>query len=310
MPCAEHTKKRFSVLGDSVSTFEGFHPDNYRVYYESPQCETTGVMRVEDTWWHQVIQHFDGELLANASFSGSMVEGGSFPAGDSNERVAALSREGITPDVILVAMGINDYGWGSASAQAAGRGAAVPPERLAQAPDHLVVPGLVGAGALQQFKAAYHSLLERLRAAYPQAEVWCCTLCPGRVAESARATFVYCYRGVLFDNYNQAIREAAHEKGHSVVDVRALGLDYEAIDGTHPTAQGMRQLAAMVIAARENVSLLTSETERERMVSQLSAECGATRSVEHCLERPCVGCEHALSTSNAWMLICENPAEG
>ena len=118
--------RSFSILGDSISTFDGCNPDGFAVYYQGERCEQTGVTSSADTWWSQVIERLGGRLLANSSFSGSLVEGAGFPAGNSQERIDALAEDGVQPDVVIVFMGINDYGWGGATAQAAGRGNAVP----------------------------------------------------------------------------------------------------------------------------------------------------------------------------------------
>ena len=182
-------KRLFSILGDSISTFEGCNPAGFRVFYEEERREATGVREARDTWWAQVVDALDGELLANGSFSGSMVEGAGFPAGDSAERVAALARGGQAPDVVLVFMGINDYGWGGADAQAAGRGNALPTCLDVDALGEQREPGLAASDATERFGAAYGSMLARLRAAYPHAEVWCCTLCPGRVVGRDGSTF-------------------------------------------------------------------------------------------------------------------------
>ena len=242
-------KKRFSILGDSISTFAGCNPENFRVYYEGERCEATGVRVPADTWWAQVIDHCGGELLVNGSFSGSMVEGVGFPAGDSAERVAALACDGQAPDAVLVFIGINDYGWGGADAQAAGRGNALPVNLDVDALGDPQVAGLAASDAAQRFGVAYGMMLSRMRDAYPAADIWCCTLCPGRVAGRDGSTFAYRLRGVAFDDYNEAIRVAACAHGCRLADVRALGEDYEALDGTHPTARGMRQLADMVVRA-------------------------------------------------------------
>ena len=162
-------KRRFSILGDSISTFEGCNPTGFRVFYEGERCAATGVREARDTWWAQVVDALGGELLANGSFSGSMVEGAGFPAGDSAERVAALARDRQAPDAVLVFMGINDYGWGGADAQAAGRGNALPACLDVDALGEQREPGLAASDAVERFGAAYGSMLARLRTAYPQA---------------------------------------------------------------------------------------------------------------------------------------------
>lgn len=296
-------KRLVSVLGDSISTFEGCNPEGFQVFYEGERCATTGVRAPGDTWWAQVIDALDSELLANGSYSGSMVEGAGFPAGNSAERIAALARGGQQPDVVLVFMGINDYGWGGADAQAAGRGNAVP-ECLDLAAIEPREPGLADVDAAARFGAAYEHMLGRLRAAYSQAEVWCCTLCPGRVVGSERSTFAYNLRGVPFDRYNDAIRSAAAHTGCLVADVAALGYDYEGLEGTHPTARGMRQFAALVLCAMANAG--------EQQVDPAAAEAAlvateAPRSQRTC-EAPCVGCPDAGATNSHWLCVCNRPS--
>lgn len=284
----DRAKRRISILGDSISTFEGCNPDGFAVYYEGERREATGVVLPTDTWWAQVIDALDGMPWRVPAYSGSMVEGAGFPAANSAERVAALARDGEAPDVVIAFIGINDYGWGGAEAQAAGRGNAVP-ECLDLATIEPRMPGLADADAAERFGAAYEAMLTRIRNAYPQAEVWCCTLCPGRVVGSEHSTFAYNLRGVPFDYYNDAIRSAAERTGCHVADVAALGYDYEALDGTHPTKRGMHQLAAMVLQAMDQV---------ER-VAETEAPCS-----QRTCESPCVGCPDAASTTNQWLCIC------
>lgn len=332
---------QFSILGDSISTFQGCNPEGFRVYYEGERRKETSVLSPADTWWAQVIDRRGGQPLRNGSFSGSMVEGAGFPAANSVERIAALSKDGAAPDTILVFIGINDYGWGGADAQAAGRGGALP-----QSLDLSCIPectaGAAPSDAAELFGAAYRAMLARLRAAYPQAEVWCCTLCPGRVAGRPSATFAYRLRGIPFDRYNDVIRVSARQNGCHVADVRALGRDYEALDGTHPTKRGMRQLAQLVLRAIEieeqgdrkkapfgesdagsgDAALADAlpdggcspDTSAANIPLPDSADspsafgcdfAGAPLSAETCDEPTCIGCPHAASTGNQWLCVCK-----
>jgi len=64
-------KPRFSVLGDSYSTFKGHvHPESNDVWLH---YDTTGVTELEKMWWFQVAKAMDWELEKNNSFSGSLV---------------------------------------------------------------------------------------------------------------------------------------------------------------------------------------------------------------------------------------------
>lgn len=301
--------RRFSVLGDSISTFEGCNPEGFRVYYEGARRQAAGVLSPADTWWAQVIDQCGGIPLRNGSFSGSMVEGAGFPAANSQQRIEALAKESVLPDAILVFIGINDYGWGGADAQMAGRGNALPQNlEVSSVPERTA--GVAPVNTTEGFAVAYSAMLKRICAAYPQAEVWCCTLCPGRVAGSDHSTFTYRLRGIHFDSYNEAIRVAARQNGCLIADVRALGCDYEAVDGTHPTKRGMQQLAQMVLRAME-IERQGSRTcgEQDKAAVKADRYAGAPQSVETCDKLTCVGCSRAASTGNAWLLVCEEEGQ-
>lgn len=276
-------------------------PEGNLVYYQGDVLASTGVAEPGDTWWAQVIEHLGGRLLSNASYSGSMVEGAGFPASSSPERVSQLAGpNGQAPDVVLVFMGTNDYGWGGAAAQAAGRSQAAP-----RCLDFAAVPeavaGAAGPDALALFARSYDLMLSRLRAAYPNAAVWCLTLPPGREIGKTRPAFAYSLRGVELDAYNRAIADAVRANGCHLADVRALGFDYEASDGTHPTKRGMRQLAEMTLAAMRGAG-------SESLPADLFPR--QMRSLRWCEESSCIGCPHARGTGNQWWCVCDKEPEG
>ena len=103
---------RISIMGDSLSTYEGYNPAGFAVHYEKEMLQYNGFTSVEETWWMKVIRHLDGELCVCDVYSGSRVSGEGFPAANSKERVEALSKEGLIPDCILVYIGFNDFGYG------------------------------------------------------------------------------------------------------------------------------------------------------------------------------------------------------
>ena len=61
------------IFGDSYSTFSGYVPDGYICYYGSELCKTD-VTIVEETWWHQLIEETNANLLLNDSWSGSTIK--------------------------------------------------------------------------------------------------------------------------------------------------------------------------------------------------------------------------------------------
>ena len=68
--------KNIVILGDSYSTYEGWIPDGFDVYY-SPNGRENGPavskMKLEETWWQRLLLKTGANLLANNSWSGSTV---------------------------------------------------------------------------------------------------------------------------------------------------------------------------------------------------------------------------------------------
>ena len=60
------------IFGDSYSTFKGYIPDGYAVYYHE-EDGNTDVRNVKETWWHQVITEKNLNLVLNNSWSGSTI---------------------------------------------------------------------------------------------------------------------------------------------------------------------------------------------------------------------------------------------
>ncbi|MDO4502109.1 MAG: SGNH/GDSL hydrolase family protein [Coriobacteriia bacterium] len=285
----------FSVLGDSISTLGGCIPAGWRVHYEG-EVHVDGVTAPEHTWWGQVIDHFGGRLVGNASFSGSCVEGFGFPAGWSPQRLTALKGQGDeTPDVVLVFMGINDFGWGGARNQTFGlsKSASAVPDDL---PTPHQIQEAVGSEALELFQQAYDRMLAGIRELAPQAQIWCLNLTPGTTPADCgpSAQFTFRLRGLELDDYNRAIDQAAAAHDAQVVDLRSLGFCVDAVDGVHPSALGMRQIAQAVISAMEGQK--TAELE------QMAA--AAPQPVDACPKPSCAGCPFAPTTPTSWALHC------
>lgn len=222
--------KQFSVLGDSVSTLESYNPPDHSVFYKGDVCSRTGVYTMADTWWGQVIDFFGGELLVNDSWSGSRVtklpgQHELFPSGCSDQRTSHLHMRGVRPDVILVYLGTND--WANA----------VRP----------MEDGGVTDEWYSVFETAYRRMLQKLRANYPDAELWCCTLCSTYMSTDPAFVFPESVGGISIEVYNDIIRRTAVLEGGRLIDLYAYHLPYDAIDGSHPTKTGMERLAKLVL---------------------------------------------------------------
>ena len=92
-----------SVYGDSISTFVGYSPSEYPVYY--PQHDVTAV---SDTWWYQAISLAGMNYCANASYSGGVVRGTTEQSGLNTDRIKKLATSNTDPDIVMILMGIND----------------------------------------------------------------------------------------------------------------------------------------------------------------------------------------------------------
>ena len=202
-------KKRISILGDSVSTFAGITPPE-ALFYDAWRQEETGVTSPDDTWGMQVIQGMGGMLGVNNSYAGSTVSGGFMTSGTSEKRLRTLSAEG-EPDMILVAMGANDWGFG-------------------------VHP--------QEFEYEYRRMLQRMKRLYPRAEIWCATILRGKPVPEEEMFFNV--DGVISPNiYSDIIRRIGTEEAVHLADVSGYHMEYETIDGVHPNREGMKMIACL-----------------------------------------------------------------
>lgn len=99
-------KTRFSVLGDSYSTFKGFvDPENNDVW---PNYDTTGVCKVKQVWWYQVAKGMGWMLEKNNSFSGSLICNLDYKSYFGPHSFLRRMDDLGNPDVILVFGGTND----------------------------------------------------------------------------------------------------------------------------------------------------------------------------------------------------------
>ena len=141
---------RFSVLGDSYSTFDGYvDPETNDVwsYYD-----VIGVTQVEQLWWYQVSQAMGWELEKNNSFSGSLVcnmnHDNYYGPHSFLRRMDDLGN----PDVIFVFGGTNDV-WD-------------------EAPMGNYVFGQWTDDELCSFRPACAALIDGLMRLYPKAKVY------------------------------------------------------------------------------------------------------------------------------------------
>ncbi len=210
--------KLVSILGDSISTFEGFNPPGYAVYYDKELQALNGLESVYDTWWAKVNRALQAHLCVNNSYSGSCVSGDRFPAGCSDERIDHLSPSGYDPDIILIYLGFNDFGYGVRLENRTHR-------------DPLC------------FSDAYDLMLKKIKQKYPSSVIVCGTLMRTAVRDRDRWTFPEYYFDIPFGSYNEVIRKVCGENSCYLADIGTPDARYETLDGAHPTARGHQAIA-------------------------------------------------------------------
>ena len=59
------------IIGDSYSTFRGYVPEGYEVYYAEEIIRLTDLTKVSQTWWYQVMEATGLNLVLNDSWCGA-----------------------------------------------------------------------------------------------------------------------------------------------------------------------------------------------------------------------------------------------
>ena len=202
--------KTLSILGDSISTYEGvsndkaassataYNPAFYR-----------GIFPLSSTYWHRVMDNLGLTLCVNNSWSGGNLSGVDNPDSGVN-RAKSLSRDdGTSPDIIIVFMGINDLGRNVAA---------------------------------EIFAADYKRTLNTIKELHPSTQV-CCVNIPDR-------DIFLKHRAELFNSIIESAVKSAGENFFiaDLFRSRLNGDLYymNTLDGLHPDEDGMKIIAEIV----------------------------------------------------------------
>ena len=232
--------RKLSILGDSISTFDGWIPEGYACYFPMDG----EVPDVEQTWWKMGLKDTEMELCVNGSSSGSTCIGDSFSAdnfqyGCSECRIWDLiGSNGAFPDVIIVYMGTNDFMKAVPLGDNDGTKA-------------------VEEGMIETFSDAYCMILDKLIAYYPNAEILCCNLPPmGTWGPESGPVFVTFMNSLELtaEDYGKQIEVIAAAKGCKIVDLQNCGITIDNMaeyvtDGIHMNSEGMKLIRDAVEAA-------------------------------------------------------------
>ncbi len=208
---------KISILGDSISTYVGYNPYGYSVYYKDDRLYDNDITSVDDTWWKQVIASIGGELCINNSYSGSCVAGAFETSACSKERCSNLHGKS-TPDIVLIYIGTNDRGFE-------------------------VEMGLDEPQDIRKFYGAYCKMLRQIKNNYPSAKIVCATLLMGYLKDRQNLAYDRFMRED--SRYNDVIRLAVKEEDCLLADLALIGECYETLDYCHPTKSGHRTIAKL-----------------------------------------------------------------
>ena len=290
--------KYVSILGDSISTFNGYSNDpsaNTTIGGNGPRYDAGAadtkpgsyclLESVNDTWWMNFAGRVGMELLVNNSWAGSQVFGGQTSDGrvipaaylercvnlHDNTTEDNPGNADIDPDVIFVYLGINDYNFNRSNV---GSGEV----------DYAALVGEDGSFAdPASFGEAYAVMLDKMKKAYPEAEIFVMTLLPENL---------YSIDLTAWEQHNVYIRAAAEYYGIPVVDLAEnCAITWEnysgyMMDKIHPTTAGMKLIADCIEAElqayyKENPphthdyeSAVTSPTCTEQGYTTYTCACG------------------------------------
>ena len=208
--------KRLSILGDSISTYEGYSNDedankstaHNKVFYKSP-------FPIEKTYWMKVIADLELNLCVNNSWSGGNLSGKNDETSGLNRAVNLADNYENSPDIIIVFMGINDLGRN--------------------------IP-------LNTFHKDYETTLKILKRNYPKASV-CCVNIPDRDIYLKN-------RAILFnDSIEQSVKLMGKGFFVADLFGSKLKNDFyynNTTDGLHPDEDGMMIIAEIIEEAIKN----------------------------------------------------------
>ena len=209
---------RFSILGDSFSSFEGYvHPESNDVWYCSPPNNLINVTSVEQMWWKQVADSTGWLLERNNSFSGSLICNfygyNAGPYYGPHSFIRRMNNLG-NPDVIFIFGGTNDIFNGAY-------------------PGDYVYSDWT-EGQLEQIRPALAYLFENLKRLYPHAKLY--FLIDTYLAD--------------YDYFGQVFVESAHLIArHYRVECIDLHDIHKA--WAHPDAEGQNDIARQVMEVLE-----------------------------------------------------------
>lgn len=221
--------KRLSVMGDSISSFDGWIPAGYKKYYPSGDVNDYTKM-----YWGLLASE-EGMIIDTINaFAGSTV-GTKWQEESAGARIPFIDQERInnlgTPDVIIIFGGTNDYSGNPLGETYVNDGQYT---------------------NLYEFRTAYAYLLDQLKQTYPSSKILCLTimdkfntdynvsnLYPIKQKQIRQASAPEGTPTHYMYEFNDSIRVIANHYGCSIVDITDCMNYYntanDCVDGSNPS---------------------------------------------------------------------------
>lgn len=205
---------RFSILGDSYSTFKGYvDPESNDVWYGPPPNNFIDVTSVEQMWWYKVSVETGWVLEKNNSFSGSLICNfwgyNSGPYYSPHSFIRRMDDLG-NPDVIFVFGGANDV-WNGAYCG-----------------DYVYSDWT--ENQLEQYRPALAYLFDNLARLYPKAKIF------------FLVDMDLSYTDV--ERFVESVHTISRPYGVKCIDLYEIHKDW-----AHPNAEGQDDIARQVVDA-------------------------------------------------------------
>lgn len=216
---------RIGLIGDSISTFEGWIPEGYVAYYPASSSE---IMDVSQTYWYRLIYDLmpDAVLDRNLAYSATRVAViGTNDNYDRNDFVTRIDQIGFdNPDIVIIHGGTND--------------------RRASTPNHVPLGEYGFDLPIDQldrtcFRSAYVCMVRKIMERHPGVKIVCII---GDTLNTEK------YQGLA-----DSIRTIAEHYGFSTV---SFTYALESADGVHPNASGAQYMADRIYEVMAQDGLL------------------------------------------------------
>lgn len=222
--------KYISFLGDSITTYENYSNNSYYNSFIGSQNTyySKANFNVDNTYWMKTIANLGVKLCVNNSEAGRMVTLNRSDIKCACEDVAQNlhnDRRKITPDIIVVYIGINDYRNGVKLGTFDGINSIYDTSTKTY------------IGNQTEFADAYATMVHKMKSAYPKADIYLCTL------EQYNTEI---------ESWNTVIKNIASAFGCDIVDfynrtsIDSSNLTNYTLDSLHPNVNGMKEMARVL----------------------------------------------------------------